>query len=76
MEYWEVTKARAIQTLPVWTQHLTTTTIGVFTSATLSGLIDGFEPLVQARVAAQDLYDTAFRTAQNSLSTMRVAILS
>lgn len=72
MEYWEITKARAIQTLPVWTQHLTTTTIGVFTSATLSGLIDGFEPLVQARVAAQDGYDTAFRDAQKSLSTMRV----
>jgi hypothetical protein len=72
MEYWEITKARAIQTLPVWTQHLTTTTIGVFTSATLSGLIAGFEPLVQARVAKQDFYDKAFRAAQKSLGTMRV----
>ena len=72
MEYWQITKARAIQTLPVWTNHLSTTTIGVFTSATLDGLIDGFEPLVQARVAAQDLYDEAFRNAQKSLATMRV----
>ena len=64
MEYWEVTKARAIQSLPIWTQHLATTTIGISTPATLDGFIDGFEPLVQARVAEQDLYDGAFRAAQ------------
>lgn len=51
IEHWEVTKGRAIQAFPVWIQHLTVSTIGVFTSATLSGLTDGYEPLVHAREA-------------------------
>ncbi len=72
MEYWEITKARAIQTYPVWQQHLPTVTIGTSTPATLSALIDGFEPLVQARVAAQDNFDAAFRAAQTALAAMRV----
>lgn len=72
MEYWEITKARAIQTLPVWQQHLPTVTIGTSTPAILSTLIDGFEPLVQARVGAQDTYDAAFRAAQTALAAMRV----
>lgn len=51
IERWEITKGRAIQAFPVWMQHLTVSTIGVFTSATLSGLTDGYEPLVHAREA-------------------------
>ena len=72
MEYWEITKERAIQTLTVWEQHVPTLNIGVSTSATLETLIDGFEPLVTARVNAQDAYDAAFRAAQDALAAMRV----
>lgn len=72
MEYWEVTLNRAQQTLPVWVQHFTELTIGEATSDSLSDLMDGFEPLVQARVAAQDVFDAAFRARQAALATMRV----
>ena len=72
MEYYEITKSRAQETLPVWVAHLPTLHIGVKTSADLATLIDGFEPLVQARVAAQDDFDAAFRAAQGALGIMKV----
>lgn len=72
MEYWEVTKSRAIETLPVWSAHLDTLKIGTLGHVELEGLIDGFEALVQARTAAQDEYDGAFRTAQDALLRMKV----
>lgn len=72
MEYWEVTKARAIETLPVWSAHLDTLKIGTLGHVELEGYIDGFEALVQDRTAAQDEYDGAFRTAQDALLRMKV----
>lgn len=72
MEYWEVTKTRAQQTLAVWTAHLPALNIGGKTASDHEALIDGFEPLVQARTLAQDNYDTAFRTGQDALARMKV----
>ena len=71
MEYWEITKARSQETLPVWIQHLPALKIGVQGTAELTTLIDGFEPLVQARTAAQDVYDACFRAIQNALLRMK-----
>ena len=72
MEFWEITKDRAQKTHVVWTQHVSTLSIGISTSAALDTLIDGFDPLVAARINAQDTYDAAFRAVQNALATMRV----
>lgn len=72
MEYWEITKNRAQQTLPVWTQYLPTYTVGGQDSAALAALIEGFEPLVQARTQAQDDYDAAYRAGQDALLRMKV----
>jgi hypothetical protein len=72
MEYWEVTKARAVETLPVWTRELADTTVGVSSWATLAGLIDGFEPRVQACVAAVGARNAASREVQGALGTMRL----
>lgn len=72
MEYWEITKARAIETLPVWTTHLPDLEIGSSGPAALETLIDGFEPLATARTVAQDDYDAAFRAAQDALLRMKV----
>lgn len=72
MEYWEITKQRAQETLPVWTQYLPTFKVGGQGTAELTTLIDGFEPLVQARTQAQDDFDAAFRAAQDALLRMKV----
>jgi hypothetical protein len=72
MEYWEITLDRSQKTLPVWQTHLPTLKIGTLGTAELEGLIDGFEPLVQARVAAQDVYDEAFRDVQSALLKMKI----
>lgn len=72
MEYWEITKSRAIETFPVWTTHLPDLTIGDAGPAALETLIDGFEPLATARTLAQDEYDAAFRAVQDALLRMKV----
>jgi len=72
MEYWEVTLDRSQKTLPVWNQYLPDLNIGTQGPDALEGFIDGFEPLVQARVAAQDVYDEAFRNVQASLLKMKL----
>ena len=72
MEFWEVTKARAQETLPVWTQYVPTLKIGGKTKSDLEALIDGFEPLVQARTMAQDDYDAACRAGQDALLRMKL----
>lgn len=72
MEFWEVTKARAQETLPVWTQYVPTLRIGGKSNTDLETLIDGFEPLVQARTTAQDDYDAAYRACQDGLLRMKV----
>ncbi|MFN0080529.1 MAG: hypothetical protein ACKVY0_29020 [Prosthecobacter sp.] len=71
MEYWEITKQRAQETLPVWTQYLPTFKVAGQGTAELTALIDGFEPLVQGRTDAQDTYDAAFRAAQDALLRMK-----
>jgi len=72
MEYWEITKQRAQQTLPIWTQYLPTLEVTGQGTADLGTLIDGFEPLVQQRTAAQDDFDAAFRAGQDALLRMKV----
>lgn len=72
MEYWEITKSRAQETLPVWTQYLPTFKVSGKGTADLSAYIDGFEPLVQARTDAQDNFDACFRAAQDALLRMKV----
>jgi len=72
MEYWEITKARAQQTLPVWNLHFSTLTIGTATSGDLEGQIEEFEPLAQARVTAQDTADASYRDVQSSLATLKL----
>lgn len=71
MEYWEITKERAQQTLPVWTQYVPTLLVNGQGTAELSTLIAGFEPLVQQRTAAQDDFDAAFRAGQDALLRMK-----
>jgi hypothetical protein len=56
MEFWEITKQRSQETLPVWNQYLPTLKVGGLGTADLEALIDGFEPLVQQRADAQDTY--------------------
>lgn len=72
MEYWEITKARAQETLPVWTQHTPALKVNGRGAAELNTLIDGFEQLAQQRTLAQDDYDAAFRTGQDALLRMKV----
>jgi hypothetical protein len=71
MEYWEITKQRAQETLPVWNQYLPTLKVSGLSPADLEALIDGFEPLVQQRTDAQDTYDAAFRSGQDALLRMK-----
>lgn len=71
MEYWEITKNRAQETLPVWTQYLPAFKVGGLGTTELTAFIDGFEPLVQARTTAQDDFDMAFRAAQDALLRMK-----
>lgn len=72
MEFWEVTKSRAQETLPVWTQYVPTLVVTGKTKDDLEALIDGFEPLVQARSVAQDIYDESYRACQDALLRMKV----
>ena len=71
MEFWEVTKARAQETLPVWQQHLPNMDIGGKTHADLSAYIDQFEPAAMARTVAQDGFDGAARTVSSGLAAMK-----
>ncbi len=75
MEYWEDTKNRAQITLPIWETHLPTLKIGTLGSTDLETLIDGFEPLVQARTLAQDDFDEAEREVARSLLKMKILSL-
>ncbi|MEQ1860579.1 MAG: hypothetical protein ABMA13_11645 [Chthoniobacteraceae bacterium] len=72
MEYYEVTLERAQATLPVWQTFVPTLKVGTSGVDALESLIDGFEPLVQARVEAQDVYDAAFRAVQSALLKMKL----
>ena len=72
MEYWEITKDRAQKTLPVWQQLLPALNVGTVTAAAFATLIEGFEPLVQARTVAQDAFDEAFRAVQAALLKMKI----
>lgn len=72
MEYWEITKARAQETLPVWTQYAPTLRIGTQEREDLTELIEGFEPLMQARTAGQETADAAYRATQDALLRMKV----
>ena len=72
MEYWQITLDRSQKTLPVWQTYLDTLKIGTQGPEDLEAFIDGFEPLVQARVAAQDVYDEAYRDVQASLLKMKL----
>ena len=72
MEYWEVTKDRAEKTLPVWTTHVPATKIRGQGPADLEAMIDGFQPLVQGRIEAQDVFDGAFRDVQSALLKMKL----
>jgi|GEM_PF-2387506 len=72
MEFWEVTKQRAQQTLPVWSRHTLALRIGGQGIAELGALIAGFEPLVQQRALAQDAFDAAFRAGQDARRRMQV----
>lgn len=72
MEFWAITKQRSQETLPVWVQYLPTLKIGTDGHVELLALIDGFEPLVQARTLAQDFFDGAFRTNQDRLARMKL----
>lgn len=72
MEYWEFTLDRAQKSLPVWETHVPTLKIRGLGTTDLETLINGFQPLVQARVEAQDVADEAFRAVQSSLLKMKL----
>lgn len=72
MEYWEETKNRAQLTRAAWEQHAPALKIGTQGFAELEGLIGLFEPAAQARTAAQDDLDTAYRAVQGALLKMKV----
>lgn len=72
MEYWEVTKERAQISLPIWETHTPTLKVGTLGPADLDALIDGFEPLVQARTTAQDDFDEAERVVARNLLIMKI----
>ena len=72
MEYWEVTKARAQATLPVWQTYVPTLKIGTLGTADLNTLIGQFEPAVQLRTAAQDDLDAAAVAVQTALLKMKL----
>jgi hypothetical protein len=72
MEYWETTKERAQATLPVWQQHLPAYKVAGKTATDLDGLINQFEPLAQARTAAQDTFDEAIRAVRTALLKMKL----
>ncbi len=72
MEYHEITKDRAEKTLPVWQTHTPTIKIRGQGPVELEAFIDGFQPLVQARIEAQDVEDAAFRAVQGALLKMKL----
>ncbi len=71
MQFWEITKERAILSLTVWTQHAPTLKIGTQGTPELSALIDQFEPLVQMRALKQDDADAAYRAGQMTLQKLK-----
>jgi len=72
MQRWERVKERATATLTVWSQNAPTMRVGGKGPADLESLIDGFEPLAQAVVAAQDAADAAHRSVRLSLETLKL----
>lgn len=72
MEFWEVTKNRAQESLAVWKIHVPGLTIGIQGVTALEGYIDQFEPVLQKRVDAQDDYDAAYRGVQDTLAKMKL----
>lgn len=76
MQYWEITKSRAQETLPVWQLHLPTQNIGGVSPTDLSGYIDQFEPAAGARTLAQDGFDIAARTAVDGLLRLKKIAIS
>ncbi len=72
MEYWEDTKNRAQLTRAAWEQHLPALKIGTDGFAELETYITQFEPRVQARTAAQDDKDAAFRAIQGALLKLKL----
>lgn len=72
MEYWDVTKERAQISLPIWQTHTPTLKVGTLGPADLETLINGYEPLVQARTAAQDDFDEAERVVARHLLIMKI----
>lgn len=72
MEYWEVTKERAQISHPIWVTYLATLKIGTLGHADLLTLIDGYEPLAQARATAQDAFDEGERGVARSLLVMKI----
>lgn len=72
MEYWEITKQRAQQTLPVWTQYTPALKVSGQGTTELATLIAAYEPLVQQRTTAQDDFDAAYRAGQDALLRMKV----
>ncbi len=72
MEYWEETKNRAQISLPIWQTHMPTDHIGTLGASDLEDMIDGYEPLVQARTVAQDDFDEAERAVERALLKMRI----
>lgn len=71
MQYWEVTKNRAQETLPIWAQYLPTQNIGGQTCANLETCIADFEPKAQAQTLQQDVYDAAYRDTLDALTRMK-----
>ena len=72
MEPWEVNKQRAEITLPLWIRLLPTLRINGQGPTDLNSLIQGYEPAVQARTAAQDTFDEAYRNVQDALLKMKI----
>lgn len=72
MEYWEYTKKRSMETLPVWKNHFEEFKIGTQGSDSFAALIDAFEPLAQAVAEAQLEADHAYRDVMRSLDVMKL----
>lgn len=72
MQYWEITKERAIATLTVWTQHAPTLKINTKGPADLEALIDQFEPGAQAVAGKQDDADATYRAVQSTLLKLKL----
>lgn len=71
MEYWEITKERAQQSLPIWLLYLPNEKVGGQGTADLEAYINQFEPAAGARTAAQDQFDAAHRLVTGGLLRMK-----